>query len=151
MLGVHVYIPCHFLGISEPVLQEEGSLIAGWRAKFGEENQSADSFVFDVIIGNINSDFLSWFIKEFPGASGKNCVMDGFSRFSLDAKLAIAITANFKNNWTQEENEVEEIGGIARQYDQDFFKAMNAETGVDLENIVYYKDEVIGNDERTNN
>ncbi len=53
MLGVHVYIPCHFLGISEPVLQEEGSLIAGWRAKFGEENQSADSFVFDVIIGNI--------------------------------------------------------------------------------------------------
>ena len=61
---------------------------------------------------------------------------------SLDARLAIAITANFKNNWTQEENEVEEIGGIARQYDQDFFKEMNSQTGVDLENIVYYKDEV---------
>ena len=61
MLGVHVYIPCHFLGISEPVLQEEGALVAGWRAKFGEENQSADSFVFDVIVG----------------ASGKNCIMDG--------------------------------------------------------------------------
>ena len=76
------------------------------------------------------------------GASGKNCVMDGFSRYSLDARLAIAITANFKNNWTQEENEVEEIGGIARQYDQDFFKSMNEQTGVDLENIVYYKDEV---------
>ena len=40
------------------------------------------------------------------GASGKNCVMDGFSRFSLDAKLAIAITANFVNHWTTEENEV---------------------------------------------
>ena len=53
MLGVHVYIPCHFLGISEPVLQEEGSLVAGWRAKFGEENQSADSFVFDVIVGKL--------------------------------------------------------------------------------------------------
>ena len=51
MLGVHVSLPCHFLGISEPVLQEEGSLVAGWRAKFGEENQAADSFVFDVIIG----------------------------------------------------------------------------------------------------
>ena len=76
------------------------------------------------------------------GASGKNCIMDGFSRYSLDAKLAIAITANFKNGWTQEENEVEEIGGIARQYDQDFFKSMNEQTGVDLENIVYYKDEV---------
>ena len=60
----------------------------------------------------------------------------------MDAKLAIAITANFKNNWSQEENEVEEIGGIARQYDQEFFKEMNQQTGVDLENIVYYKDEV---------
>jgi len=126
MLGVHVYIPCHFMGITEPVLEEEGNLIAGWRAKFGENNQAADSFIFDVIIG----------------ASGKNCVMDGFSRYSLDAKLAIAITANFKNHWSQEENQVEEIGGIARQYDQDFFKEMNQETGVDLENIVYYKDEV---------
>ena len=62
--------------------------------------------------------------------------------YSLDAKLAIAITANFKNHWSQEENQVEEIGGIARQYDQDFFKEMNQQTGVDLENIVYYKDEV---------
>ena len=31
---------------------------------------------------------------------------------------------------------------ICRQYDQDFFKEMQEETGVDLENIVYYKDEV---------
>ena len=29
-----------------------------------------------------------------------------------------------------------------RQYDQDFFKDMHKETGVDLENIVYYKDQV---------
>lgn len=126
MLGVIIYAPCAFLGISEPVLEEEGSTIAGWKAKYGQENQEAESFVFDIIIG----------------ASGKNCVMDGFSRFSLDAKLAIAITANFVNHWTTEENEVEEIGGLARQYDQDFFKEMNTETGVDLENIVYYKDEV---------
>ena len=45
-------------------------------------------------------------IYLIAGASGKNCVMDGFSRFSLDAKLAIAITANFVNHWTTEENEV---------------------------------------------
>jgi hypothetical protein len=31
---------------------------------------------------------------------------------------------------------------MCRQYDQDFFKEMKQETGVDLENIVYYKDEV---------
>ena len=72
--------------------------------------------------------------------------VQGFKRKEFRGKLAIAITANFKNHWSQEENEVEEIGGLARQYDQDFFKAMNEETGVDLENIVYYKDEV---DKRT--
>jgi len=126
MLGVIIYAPCAFMGITEPVLEEEGSLIAGWKAKYGQENQEAESFVFDVIIG----------------ASGKNCVIDGFSRYSLDAKLAIAITANFVNHWSHDENEVEEIGGLGRQYDQDFFKEMHQETGVDLENIVYYKDEV---------
>ena len=91
MLGVHVYIPCHFLGISEPVLQEEGSLVAGWRAKFGEENQSADSFVFDVIVGKLElftvlRCFASSFVYDLHilGASGKNCVMDGFSRYRLE-------------------------------------------------------------------
>ena len=34
---------------------------------------------------------------------------------------------------------------MLRQYDQDFFKEMHQETGVDLENIVYYKDEVFLN------
>ena len=36
------------MGISEPVLEEEGSLIAGWRAKFGEENHQV--FVFIVVV-----------------------------------------------------------------------------------------------------
>ena len=35
------------MGISEPVLEEEGSLIAGWRAKFGEENHQV--FVVGVL------------------------------------------------------------------------------------------------------
>ena len=51
MLGVHIYAPCAFLGITEPVLEEEGSLIAGWKAKYGAENQEAESFIFDIIIG----------------------------------------------------------------------------------------------------
>jgi len=126
MLGVIIYAPCKFVKLAEPVLTEEGSLVAGWKAEFEDENNEADSYIFDVIIG----------------ASGKNCVLDGFNRYSLDARLAIAITANFVNRWTSEEQAVEEIGGLSRQYDQDFFKEMNAETGVDLENIVYYKDQV---------
>ena len=125
VIGVNIYSPCAFMGIAEPVLEEEGSLIAGWRAKFGEDNHEADSFVFDIIVG----------------ASGSRCVLDGFNRYALDAKLAIAITVNFVNKWTQEENLVEEIGGLGRQYDQDFFKEMATVTGVDLENIVYFKEE----------
>ena len=34
--------------------------------------------------------------------------------FSLDARLAIAITANFVNRWSSEEAAVEEIGGLSR-------------------------------------
>jgi len=126
MMGVIIYAPCKFVRLAEPVLTEEGSLIAGWKAEFESENNAADSYIFDVIVG----------------ASGKNCVLDGFNRFSLDARLAIAITANFENRWSPEEQAVEEIGGLSRQYDQDFFKEMHEETGVDLENIVYYKDQV---------
>jgi len=126
MLGISVYAPCKFDGIAEPVLTEEGALISGWKATFSDGHELADSFIFDVVIG----------------ASGKNCVLDGFSRYSLDARLAIAITANFVNHWTSEEASVEEIGGLGRQYDQDFFKEMYSKTGVDLENIVYYKDQV---------
>lgn len=34
-----------------------------------------------------------------------------------------------------------EISGVAFIFNQQFFKDMRAETGIDLENIVYYKDE----------
>ncbi len=37
--------------------------------------------------------------------------------------------------------QVSQISGISRQYHQDFFKSMNEEVGIDLENIVYYRGE----------
>lgn len=55
--------------------------------------------------------------------------------------LAIGITCNFVNNNTIEEARVNEISGISFQYNQDFFNKMEAQYGVRLENIVYYKDE----------
>ena len=51
------------------------------QAEFAEDGQEAASFVFDVLVC----------------ASGSNCVLDGFDRRKLDAKVAIAITANFVN------------------------------------------------------
>ena len=55
--------------------------------------------------------------------------------------MAIAITANFKNNRTTAEAVVEEISGVAFVYKQDFFNNLYEELGIALENIVYYKDE----------
>jgi len=65
----------------------------------------------------------------------------GFKRKEFRGRLAIAITANFINKHTEAEARVEEISGVAFIFNQKFFKDLYHETGIDLENIVYYKDE----------
>ncbi|RXN10316.1 methionine sulfoxide oxidase mical2b-like isoform X2 [Labeo rohita] len=64
----------------------------------------------------------------------------GFRRKEFRGKLAIAITANFVNRNTTAEAKVEEISGVAFIFNQKFFLELKEETGIDLENIVYYKD-----------
>ena len=51
-------------------------------------------------------------------ASGKQVPIEGFDRRSLDAKLSIAVTANFVQNHTPEEAEVRQISGIAKHFHQ---------------------------------
>ena len=51
-------------------------------------------------------------------ASGKRVPIEGFDRQSLDAQLAIAVTANFVNNRTAEDSEPDEIAGLSYQYHQ---------------------------------
>ncbi|TRY89835.1 hypothetical protein DNTS_026121, partial [Danionella cerebrum] len=63
-----------------------------------------------------------------------------FRRKEFRGKLAIAITANFVNRNTTAEAKVEEISGVAFIFNQKFFLELKDETGIDLENIVYYKD-----------
>lgn len=75
------------------------------------------------------------------GADGKRNTLQGFKRKEFRGKLAIAITANFINKRTEAEARVEEISGVAFIFNQKFFKELNATTGIDLENIVYYKDD----------
>lgn len=55
--------------------------------------------------------------------------------------LAIGITANFVNHCTEDEANVEEISGIAYQFNPQFFDELFKQKGIKLENIVYYKDE----------
>ncbi|KAG7275950.1 hypothetical protein CRUP_037241 [Coryphaenoides rupestris] len=64
-----------------------------------------------------------------------------FQRKEFRGKLAIAITANFINRNTTAEAKVEEISGVAFIFNQKFFQDLREATGIDLENIVYYKDD----------
>ncbi|KAG9330095.1 hypothetical protein JZ751_027343, partial [Albula glossodonta] len=64
-----------------------------------------------------------------------------FRRKEFRGKLAIAITANFINRHTSAEAKVEEISGVAFIFNQKFFQDLREATGIDLENIVYYKDD----------
>ncbi len=124
LIGIEVHAPVALVNLVEPTATGgDGSPGKGWTAKFSPEGTPADNFVFDFIVI----------------ASGKKVAVEGFNRRSLDAKMSIAITANFVNHETSEEKAVKEIAGLSRQYHQDFFKGLMAEHEIDLENIVYYQ------------
>ena len=48
--------------------------------------------------------------------------MPGFDRKELRGKLALAITANFRNYYSRDEAAIEEISGVAFIFNQKFFK-----------------------------
>ena len=89
------------------------------------ENHAVGKYEFDVIIGT----------------DGRRHTLKGFKRKEFRGKLAIAITMNFVNRNSKAEARVEEISGVAFIFNQGFFQDLKDATGIDLENIVYYKDE----------
>uniref|UniRef100_A0A8C4F8X9 Molecule interacting with CasL protein 1 n=1 Tax=Dicentrarchus labrax TaxID=13489 RepID=A0A8C4F8X9_DICLA len=119
LLGVEVHTGVEFQGLIEPSGEN------GWMAKLQPGSHPAAAFQFDVFIS----------------AGGGRFVPDGFKHKELRGKLAIGITANFINRNTAAESQVAEISGVARIYNQKFFQDLLSETGIDLENIVYYKDD----------
>ena len=74
-------------------------------------------------------------------ADGKQGSLKGFPCKPFRAKLAIAVTANFVRHHTDEEARVKEVGGLAFIYSQSFFKSLANTHGINLENIVYFKNE----------
>nr|XP_046251717.1 F-actin-monooxygenase mical1 [Scatophagus argus]XP_046251718.1 F-actin-monooxygenase mical1 [Scatophagus argus] len=119
LLGVEVNTGVEFQGLIEPSGEN------GWTAKLEPRSHPAATFQFDVFIS----------------AGGGRFVPHGFKHKELRGKLAIGITANFINRNTAAEAQVAEISGVARIYNQKFFQELLSETGIDLENIVYYKDD----------
>ncbi|XP_066556540.1 F-actin-monooxygenase MICAL2 isoform X7 [Amia ocellicauda] len=123
LLGVEVHVNIEFLKLLEPPEDQENEG-PGWRAEIRPADHPVADFDFDVIVG----------------ADGRRNTLDGFRRKEFRGKLAIAITANFINRNTTAEAKVEEISGVAFIFNQKFFQDLKEDTGVDLENIVYYKD-----------
>ncbi|KAM9351924.1 F-actin-monooxygenase mical2b [Symphorus nematophorus] len=123
ILGVEIHVNVEFVKLVEPPVEHTDDS-PGWRAEVRPSSHLVSEFDFDVVIG----------------ADGRKNTLDGFRRKEFRGKLAIAITANFVNRNTTAEAKVEEISGVAFIFNQKFFLELKEETGIDLENIVYYKD-----------
>uniref|UniRef100_A0A671UC59 F-actin monooxygenase n=1 Tax=Sparus aurata TaxID=8175 RepID=A0A671UC59_SPAAU len=124
LLGVEVHVNVEFKNLVEPP-EDQLRQKVGWRMDVKPKSHPVNQLEFDVIIG----------------ADGRRNTLPGFRRKEFRGKLAIAITANFKNRNTTAEAKVEEISGVAFIFNQRFFQELRQETGIDLENIVYYKDD----------
>ncbi|XP_041852102.1 protein-methionine sulfoxide oxidase mical3a isoform X1 [Melanotaenia boesemani] len=124
LVGIEIHVNVEFKGLIEPPEDQESERI-GWRAEVHPKTHPVSELEFDVIIG----------------ADGRRNTLPGFRRKEFRGKLAIAITANFINRNTTAEAKVEEISGVAFIFNQKFFQDLREATGIDLENIVYYKDD----------
>ena len=122
LLGAAVHSRETFLTISPPAGDQGWLVVTEVRDEDGVVSRREAEY--DVVIS----------------ATGRKIPVKGFHRKSLDAKLSIAITANFVNNRTSAERKVEEIPGLSKQYHLEFFRQMEAEAGLRLENFVYFKD-----------
>ncbi|XP_054464419.1 F-actin-monooxygenase MICAL2 isoform X1 [Anoplopoma fimbria] len=123
IVAVEFHINVEFVKLLEPPEDQENEGI-GWRAAIRPADHPVANFEFDVVVG----------------ADGRRNTLEGFKRKEFRGKLAIAITANFINRNTTAEARVEEISGVAFIFNQKFFLDLKEETGIDLENIVYYRD-----------
>ncbi|XP_030069646.1 F-actin-monooxygenase MICAL3 isoform X3 [Microcaecilia unicolor] len=124
ILGIEIHVNVEFQGLIEPPEDQENERI-GWKAEVYPAPHPVSEYEFDIVIG----------------ADGRRNTLEGFRRKEFRGKLAIAITANFINRNTTAEAKVEEISGVAFIFNQKFFQDLREATGIDLENIVYYKDD----------
>uniref|UniRef100_A0A3Q2XMR3 SVOP-like n=1 Tax=Hippocampus comes TaxID=109280 RepID=A0A3Q2XMR3_HIPCM len=104
LLGVQVHVNVEFKRVLEPPLDQ--------RLRSEPPSHLVNRLQFDVIVG----------------ADGQS-VPAGFRRKEFRGKLAIAITANFKNRNTRAEAKVEEISGVASIFNQQFFQDLRRQTG----------------------
>ncbi|KAF3854533.1 hypothetical protein F7725_022588 [Dissostichus mawsoni] len=121
LLGIEIHVNVEFKSLIEPPEDQET-----------ERPRSTPGHTLST-----NSSLMS----SLEQMEGETRYQARFRRKEFRGKLAIAITANFINRNTSAEAKVEEISGVAFIFNQKFFQDLRESTGVDLENIVYYKDD----------
>ncbi|XP_077356434.1 protein-methionine sulfoxide oxidase mical3b-like isoform X2 [Festucalex cinctus] len=154
LLGVEVHVNVEFKRVVEPPHDQQ--LRSGTNAhlvSFLLVSKSVD-LALSVFLSHVCPE-VGWTMEAWPkshvvnqlqfdvivGADGHRNTLPGFRRKEFRGKLAIAITANFKNRNTRAEAKVQEISGVASIFNQKFFQDLRQETGIELENLVYYKDD----------
>jgi len=120
LLGVKVHSGIKFTGLVEPK-----NANSGWTVTVSPSSSVVSSQIYNILVA----------------ADGKQHSVPGFHSKEFRAKLALAITVNFVNHNTKQESSVPEISGVSYVYNQQFFDTLAEKHGIDLENIVYYKDE----------
>ena len=121
MLGVKVHPGVTFNGLIEPEHVD-----SHWTVAVSPASSPISSYNYDIILA----------------ADGKKNSLPGFQSKEFRAKLALAITVNFVRHNTRAEAIIPELGGLSFFFRQQFFKDMAKELGIELENIVYFKDEM---------
>ena len=121
MLGVKVHPGVTFNGLIEPEHVD-----SDWTVAVSPASSPISSYNYDIILA----------------ADGKKNSLPGFQSKEFRAKLALAITVNFVRHNTRAEAIIPELGGLSFFFRQQFFKDMAKELGIELENIVYFKDEM---------
>ena len=120
ILGIKVHPGISFDEIIEPKDRD-----SGWTVSTTPASTPISSYNFDVILA----------------ADGNRNSLPGFTSKVFRPKLALGVTVNFVNHNTTKECAVQELGGLNVLHCQKAFKALAMEHGINLENIVYFKDE----------
>ena len=120
VLGVKFHSPVAFVDIVEPLSSDDD-----WHVAVEPTDSPLCSKAYDSVFS----------------ADGKQQSLKGFASKLFRAQLAIAVTANFVRRRTKEDACVNEVGGLQYMYDQAFFKSLHNEHSINLENVVFFKNE----------
>lgn len=123
LLGVDVQ-----LGVEFETVEEPGDKDKGWRARLKPANHPTSKFDFEVLI-------------VANGQQNIQLTDLGFSWTKIERKLAIAIAANFQNKNKKEDFDQEDMGGVSIMNKMEIFTELKAKKDVDIENLVYLRDE----------